>query len=370
MTAALIPAQADPATPTTAAPQVNGVRGGVDTHKDFHHAAAIDHLGRHLAQQWFPATRAGYAALLTWLRGFGMLLGVGVEGTGSYGAGLARYLAEQGVEVVEVNRPDRALRRRQGKSDVIDAYAAAEATASGRAAATPKDHTAAVEAIRVLRETRDGAIKARTAAINTLKSLITTGPEPLRDALRGLRHAQLLAACAALPEQDHPGDVATQATITALASHTTRIQTLNTEIAALDKQLTTLVRDTAPTTTAIFGAGTDTAGQLLITAGHNIDRLTSESALAALCGASPIPASSGKTTRHRLNRAGDRQANKALYRIIIVRLRHHQPTRDYLNKRLSEGKTKKEAIRCLKRHLVREIYRALRTDLASTLDTQ
>lgn len=342
-----------------------GVIGAVDTHKDAHHAAVVDPFGRALADRRFPATRAGYAALLAWLREFGLLLRVGVEGTGSYGAGLCRHLVAAGVTVVEVNRPDRALRRAQGKSDQLDAYAAAEATACGRAQTSPKDHTSAVEAIRVLRETRDGAVKARTSTINTLKNLVTTScDDTLHDQLAGLKHSALIRTCAALDYDPTRLAEPAQATRAALQAHAYRIQTLTSEITTLDAQLAPLVAATAPATTAIFGAGTDTAGQLVTTAGANINRITSEAALAALCGANPIPASSGRTDRHRLNRGGDRQANKALYRIIIVRLRHDPTTQAYRDKRRQQGLSTTEIIRCLKRYLVREIYKALRHDLA------
>lgn len=366
MTATLAAAQPGSDTDQRAAEAATqGVIGAVDTHKDWHHAAVVDPFGRALADQRFPATRAGYGALLAWLRGFGLLLRVGVEGTGSYGAGLCRHLVAAGVTVCEVNRPDRALRRARGKSDQLDAYAAAEATATGRAQTSPKDHTGAVEAIRVLRETRDGAIKARTSTINTLKNLVVTScDDDLHDQLTGLNQPALVRACAAL---DHdPTQLADpgHATRAALAAHAHRIQTLTSEITSLDNQLAPLVAATAPATTAIFGAGTDTTGQLVTTAGANINRITSEAALAALCGANPIPASSGRTDRHRLNRGGDRQANKALYRIIIVRLRHDPTTQAYRDKRRQQGLSNTEIIRCLKRYLVREIYKALRHDLA------
>lgn len=347
------------------------VVGAADTHKDFHHGAVVDAQGRHLGDQRFPATRRGYEALLAWLCSFGRLARVGVEGTGSYGLGLSRYLAAQGVAVVEVNRPDKALRRRKGKSDAIDAYAAAEAAASGRAQTIPKDHTGAVEAIRVLRETRAGAIKSRTATINTLKTLLTTAPDELGDQLCGLSRAVLITTCAELSYDPTRIGEPEQATRAALRLHAQRIQALNNEIAILDGHLRPLVAATAPATVAIFGAGTDTVGRLLVTAGENIGRLASEAALAALCGASPIPASSGHTDRHRLNRGGDRQANKALHQIILVRLRHDPATRACRDKRRQQGLSTKEIIRCLKRYLVREIYRALHNDITpQALDNQ
>lgn len=374
MTATVTPAQSGPARDGQPAGQpTRMVVGAADTHKDFHHAAVVDPWGQHLGDQWFPATRRGYVALLAWLRGFGILLRVGLEGTGSYGAGLARYLAAEDVAVLEVNRPDKALRRAKGKSDVLDAYAAAEAAACGRAQTVPKDHTGAVESIRVLRETRAGAVKARTSAINTLKNLLTTAADDeLHDQLAGLHRNRLITACAALEHDPDRIAEPAQATRAALRQHAKRIHTLDDDIATVEATLTPLVAATAPTTTALFGAGTDTVGQLLVTAGHNIDRLTSEAALAALCGVNPIPASSGRTDRHRLNRGGDRQANKALHQIILVRLRHDPTTRAYRDKRRQDGLATKDIIRCLKRYLVRDIYRALRADLLGPppLDTQ
>jgi transposase len=346
-----------------AGPEARRVAGGVDTHRDTHHAAVFDEVGRKLADAEFSADTEGYQALLVWLCGFGKLLGVGVEGTGSYGAGLARYLASHGVRVLEVNRPDRSQRRRRGKSDPLDAEAAARAVLAGEATAIPKAGTGGVEALRVLHTTRAGAVKARTAAVNTLRGLVVTADDALRGRLRGLTRARLIAACA---ELDAGTDLADphQATRVALRHLATRIRALTSEIKALTKQLKALVAKVAPATTAIFGVGPDTATQLLITCGDNPDRLHSEAALAALTGTSPLPASSGRTDRHRLNRGGDRQANKALYQIVLVRMRYDQRTRDYVHKRTQQGLSKKDIIRCLKRYLVRQLYRAIQADLA------
>jgi transposase len=344
------------------------VTGGVDTHSRTHHAAALDPAGRLLGDAQFPATAAGYAELLSWLRRFGTVVKVGVEGTGAYGAGLARYLRANGVMVVEVDRPDRKTRRSKGKSDPIDAIAAARSTLSGEASGTPKARTGPVEAIRTLRVARRGAVKARTAALNQLHGLIAAAPEVVRAELAEHSGAALLARCSRLSfDQDRLVDPA-EATKAALVAVTARITALTAEIAIADRRLGPLVAKVAPRTTALFGAGAEVAGQLLTTAGDNPDRLRSEAALAHLCGAAPIPASSGNTRRHRLNRGGDRAANHALYTIVLCRMRYDPRTRAYVDRRRREGLSKKEIIRCLKRYVVRDVYTALLADF-TTLNT-
>jgi transposase len=335
------------------------VTGGVDTHGQTHHAAVIDQVGRPVADAEFAATPAGYRALLAWLRRQGPLIErVGVEGTGAYGAGLCRYLRGQGVLVVEVDRSDRKTRRAKGKSDPIDAYAAARAALSGAASGTPKTRDGRVEAIRVLRVARGSAVKARTQAVNQLKSLLVTGPADLREQLRPLDSNRLVEACARLHADGELGDPAT-AVKTALRRLATRIQTLTSEIAEADRGLAPLVTVAAPSLTALTGVGPEVAGQLLVTAGDNPDRLHSEAAFAHLCGVAPLPASSGRTDRHRLNRGGDRAANCALYRIVLCRLRYHPATQAYTQRRTQQGLSKPEIIRCLKRYVLREVYRTL-----------
>jgi transposase len=276
------------------------VTGGVDTHKDTHHAAALDARGRLLGDAAFPATAAGYVTLLAWLRGFGRIVAVGVEGTGSYGAGLARFLRSKAVSVVEVDRPDRKARRSRGKSDPIDAVAAARAVLSGTAAGVPKARTGVVEAIRALRVARRGAVTARTAGWNQLHGLIAAAPEPVRAQLAGLRGGTLLDACRTMTVDEARLADPAEATKAALAAVAARVLTLTAEILTADRRLAPVVTKAAPRTTALFGVGPDVAGQLLVTAGDNPDRLASEAALAHLCGAAPIPASSGRTNRHRL----------------------------------------------------------------------
>jgi transposase len=345
------------------------VTGGVDTHGKTHHAAVLDQVGRVLGDQEFAATPAGYEALLAWLRSFGRVVKVGVEGTGSYGAGLARYLATKSITLVEVNRPDRQTRRAKGKSDPIDAIAAAQAALSGRACGTPKTRTGPVEAVRALRTARAGAVKARTAALNQLHGLLTTAPEALRAALATLPAAKLVNACAALPVDDTDLANPASATAAALRAIAGRVQALTAEITEADKRLRPLVARTAPTLSALYGVGPEVAGQLLATVGDNPDRVHSEAALAHLCGAAPIPASSGRTDRHRLNRGGDRAANRALYTIALCRLHYDPRTRAYAERRTKQGLSKKEIIRCLKRYIVREVHKAIETDFANLTNT-
>jgi hypothetical protein len=358
--------------------QVLEVTGGVDTHADAHVAAALDHLGRELGWTSFPTTAVGYTALADWLAGFGPVGVVGMEGSVVYGAGLSRSLNEAGMAVVEVDRPDRKARRHQGKSDPLDAYAAARAALSGRATGTPKTRDGAVEMVRTLRVARTSAVKARAVALTQLKALIKTAPDPLRAQLRHLDGAALLAACARLrpargpapqmspfaKRKPRPGVLAdpTAAAKRALGTLARRIEVLDTEVADLDDDLEPLITATAPTLLGLFGVGLDVAGQLLVTAGDNPERLHGEAAFAHLCGVAPIPASSGKTTRHRLNRGGDRHANHALWRIAMGRLRYDPATQAYRDRRAAEQKTNKDIMRCLKRYIAREVYRAITTD--------
>lgn len=335
------------------------VAGGVDTHQDTHTAAVIDLVGRVLGTQQFPATAAGYAALLAWMRGFGQLLRVGVEGTGAYGAGLAHLLREEGVDVIEVDRPNRKTRRFQGKSDPIDAIAAAKTALAGERTGTPKHRDGRVEALRNLRVARRSAVDQRADAQRQIKALIVTAPDQLRARLRGLAVKELIAACANLrPNRADAASPATAASI-ALRSLARRHQQLSVEIADLDELLEPLVAAINPALVAANGVGTEVAGQLLVTAGENHDRLASEAAFAMLCGVAPIPASSGKTTRHRLNRGGDRHANGALWRVVLCRLRWDPRTRAYADRRTKDGLSKKEIMRCLKRYVARELYQII-----------
>jgi transposase len=331
---------------------------GVDTHKDTHVGVALDGLGRFQGTLSVPANLAGYKKLLEWASGFGHLEHAGVEGTGSFGAGLARFLKAEGIKVSEVTRPKRRDQYRTGKSDPIDAEAAARAALAGTASGVPKDADGEVEMIRTLRITRRSAVKARAQAANQLQALLITAPEGLKSELCQLSTARVVEKASRLRPGATPSDVEA-ATKFALRSVARRHRQLSEEISELDEQLDRLVSELAPELVEVEGIGTDTAASLLIAAGDNPERLKNEAAFAHLCGAAPIPASSGKSVRHRLNRHGNRDANRALYVIAVCRMSRDERTRTYVAKRTTEGKTKKEIIRCLKRYIAREVYRIL-----------
>jgi transposase len=332
--------------------------GGVDTHKDTHTAAALDGTGRALGNATFPASAAGYATMLAWFRGFGPVARVGIEGTGSYGSGLAKHLRDQHVSVVEVNRPNRQTRRRHGKSDPADAEAAARATLSGDASGVPKSQDGIVEVIRILRLERRSAINARTQAANQLHAIVSTAPEPLRASLRELSLGSLISRASRL--RDVVPTDAVSATKRVLRGLAERWQHLDREIARLDEQLETIVKKTAPELVALRGVGVDVAGSLLVAAGDNPERLCNEASFAALCGASPVDASSGRQHRHRLNRGGNRDANRALWVVALVRIRCDARTRTYVERRTAQGLAKPEILRCLKRYIAREVFKILR----------
>lgn len=331
---------------------------GVDTHKDEHVAVAIDHHGGLLGEYRIPTTTSGYRDLDQWAGGLGEVVAFGVEGTGSYGAGLSRFLSRCDHMVIEVNRPDRSMRRRLGKSDSIDAESAARSVLAGTATGIPKSGVGNVEMIRALSIARSSAVKACNQASNQMHSLVTTAPAELQGVLSGLSTGKLVKRCGNL----RPGKLTTvmSAAKLVLRSLARRHQYLAAEISTLDVELKRLTEETAPELTSAYGIGPNTAAALLITAGDNPGRMKSEAAFAALCGVSPVPASSGKINRHRLNRGGDRRANAALHQIVIVRLRHDARTRAYMERRTKEGKGKMEIIRCLKRIVAREVFKILR----------
>lgn len=328
---------------------------GVDTHKLTHAAVAINSLGARLGTMTIPASGKDYQALETWARSLGLVRAFGVEGTGSYGAGLSRFLCEGGHAVLEVNRPNRQLRHQHGKNDSLDAESAARAVLSGQATALPKTGTSSAEMIRHLKVARDTAVKGRTQAMQTLKAIIVTSPTALRERLdRVTGKAALIRHLATL----RPGPLTSTAASakTALRAIARRWLALDEEIKAHDAHLGRLTAARAPELIQAHGMGTDTAAEMLLLVGDNPKRIRSEAAFAKLCGACPIPASSGKTNRHRLNRGGNRQANATLYRVVVTRMRGHQPTLDYVRRRTAEGKSKLEIIRCLKRFVAREIF--------------
>jgi len=338
--------------------EADRVTGGVDTHLEVHVAAALDAIGGVLGVESFPTSPTGYRELLAWMSSFGPVARVGVEGTGAYGAGLARYLNRHGVEVIEVDRANRQARRQGGKSDPADAVEAARAAQSGRARGIAKTRDGNVEAIRVLLVARRSSRAMRVKTLCQIRHLTFTGPDELRERLQGLS-AIMLPREAASMRPRAAGDVVAYTTKLAIRTLARRVVALDEETEEIDELLAVLVAETAPALLALHGVGVDGAATLLVAAGDNPERLRSEAAWAHLCGVSPIEASSGKVVRHRLNRGGDRQANSALWRIVMVRMVSHAPTRAYVERRTEEGRSKLEIIRMLKRYVAREVYRLL-----------
>jgi len=334
----------------------------VDTHADFHVAAAVDHNGGLLGIESFGADVAGYEDLCGWLCSFGPLARVGVEGTGSWGVGLARFLDAAGVETVEVDRPNRQARRKQGKSDATDAVAAARAALSGEASVTPKTRNGPVEQMRVLLVARRSARTQRIATLNQLRHLVFCAPEPIRVRFKD-RYKTGLVTEAANMRPRKGSDPVTYTTNTVIRDLARRIQSLTAEMRNIDRTLVELLEQAAPSLLALYGLGPDTAATLLVTAGDNPDRLHTERGWARLCGVAPIPAGSGKTSgRWRLNRSGDRNANAALYRIVLTRMSSHPETRAYVTRRRTEGMSTAEIMRCLKRYVARQTFKHLPTE--------
>lgn len=331
------------------------ITGGVDTHLHVHVAAALDSIGGLLGVEQFSADASGNNALLGWLNGFGTPVRVGVEGTGSYGAGLARYLRRAGVEVVEVDRPNRQERRRKGKTDTVDAIEAARAAQADRQLGQAKTRDGHVEAIRALVVAKRSAKSSRIKTMNQIRHLGFTAPEEIRQSLHGVSR-RLIARRAAAMRPRAGQDPVTFATKTALRTLGQRALALQTEMKQIDLLLGKLLREHWEDLLSLYGVGVDSAAALLVAAGDNPDRLRSEAAWAHLCGVAPIEASSGKVTRLRLNRGGDRQANSALWHIVTTRMSADPNTRAYVERRTKEGKSKKEIIRVLKRYVAREIY--------------
>lgn len=337
---------------------VRNVVGGVDTHADAHVAAVVDSNGGLLGVESFPADEAGFEDLFGWLVGFGEVIRVGVEGTGSWGVGVARFLHDEGIEVVEVDRPNRQARRKVGKSDPTDAVSAARAALSGAATGIPKTRNGPVEQMRVLLVARRSARQQRIQTLNQLRHLVFCAPEPIRVRFKDRYKTGLVNEAAGMRprKSSDPVEFTTNTVIRSLAR---RIQGLNAEMQAIDQTLVVLINETAPTLLELYGAGPDSAASLLVTAGDNPDRLRSERSWAHLCGVTPIPASSGKVIRYRLNRGGDRNANAALYRIVLTRMSSHQETRRYVARRRAEGLSTPEVMRCLKRYVARQVFKQL-----------
>ena len=340
---------------------VRNVVGGVDTHADFHVAAVVDHNGGLLGIESFGADEVGYQNLVGWLCSFGPLNVVGVEGTGSWGVGLARFLGEVDIETVEVDRPNRQARRKVGKSDATDAVAAARAALSGAASVTPKARNGSVEQMRVLLVARRSARTQRIQTLNQLRHLVFTAPEPIRVRYKD-RYKTGLVTEAANMRPRKGSDPVIYTTNLVIRNLARRVKAFNTEMKQIDRMLISLLEQTAPSLLALYGVGPDSAATLLVAAGDNSDRIGAEGSWARLCGVTPLPANSGKVNaRYRLNRGGDRQANAALYRIVLTRMSSHQQTRAYVTRRRAEGLNTPEIMRCLKRYVARQTFKHLPT---------
>jgi len=338
---------------------VSGVFGGVDTHADVHVAAALDLNGGLLGIESFAVNGAGYLRLEQWLTAFGPVVKVGVEGTGSYGADLTRHLHRSGIVVVEVDRPNRQKRRKRGKSDPIDAEAAARAALSGEAKTTPKRRDGTVEQMRVLMVARRSAHRQRNQTLNQLRQIVYCAPDEIRVRFKDRYKTGLVSEAAAMRPRKG-GDPVVHTTYVVIRGLARRIRDLDDEIATIDTALEQLVVDTAPSLLKLYGVGPVTAATLLITAGDNPDRLSSEGSWAHLCGVSPLETGSGKTSgRHRLNHGGNRQANAALYRIVLTRMSSDPETHNYVRRRTVEGLSKREIMRCLKRYVARQTFKHL-----------
>lgn len=331
-----------------------GVVGGVDPHADTIHVAVMTDTGKPVTDREFATTVGGYRRAVAFLTGSGGLVRVGVEGAAGYGAGITRALTAAGIEVVEVDRPTRADRRRAGKSDQLDAYHAARAVLAERISPVKG---AGIDGLRALHLARRSAVKARTAAMNQITAILVMAPGPVRAKYRGLTGDRLVAALARC--RGFYAEPVTADTVAALKTLADRHRQLGGQINALTARIDPVVTAANPALRAAFGVGPDSAAQLLITAGNNPDRLRSEPSFAALCGVAPVPASSGKTRRYRLSRGGDRHANSALHRIVLVRMAHHAPTRAYVARQTARGRRKPEIMRMLKRAVAREVYHHL-----------
>jgi transposase len=334
---------------------------GADTHADTIHVAAVTVIGAAVGDKEFPTTCGGYTAAIKYLTSLGHVERIGVEGTASYGAGFTRAVIAAGIEVVEVTRAVKSTRRLKGKSDPLDAYGAARTALAGDRLATPKDDVTC--GLRALHIARRSAVKHRTAVINQIKAMLVSAPHTEREKYRGLTTLRMIDAIARC-RPETLADPWAQSVLVAAKLLAQRVQFLQSQAEILQTQIDALVSKANPGLRAAYGVGPDTAAQLLITAGTNPHRLHSEAAFAALCGAAPVPASSGKTSRHRLSRGGDRAANNALHRIALVRMSNHQPTKDYARRQLLNGHSKMEILRKLKRAIAREIFKLLTRQIA------
>ena len=329
---------------------------GVDTHKERHCAAALDELGQVLGEFAFAATAAGYGDLRRWAesRGNPDELVFGIEGAGSWGAGLCQHLQHAGHVVVEVERPRRA-ERRAGKSDRIDALAAAKQVLVGEKVSTPR-RRGVLSAVRAL-NARRSTIAERTRLLNQLQALNVTAPVALRERIGDGTGKQLERRLLSMRSRAG-GDIEERAVFGVMRDLAARSRALAADAKRYEHDLAELVRSLDDTLLDEPGIGPISAAKLLAC---DPTRFRHEAAFARCNGTAPLPASSGKTVRHRLNRGGDRQVNNAIHTIAIIRSKHHPETRAYLDRRISEGKTKREALRALKRHISRDLFKRLAT---------
>ena len=332
---------------------------GVDTHMDTHTLAILSRQGQVISTATFPTNRQGYINLINHLKEAGEVPIVGVEGTNSYGAGLTRALRGAGYEVKEVLRPTRQVRRLHGKSDPLDAVEAARSLLSNHGISEAKDSSTPAESLRCLLLSRVQLVRMATNMINTITALLVTAPEEVRAKYRNLSPKKLAEHLAASRPKQEPLDTPEIAVMHALR-HLAKVRLDVQERALqLEMQMHEILQQHYPQILNIYGVGTIVATQLVVTIGGNPERVRNEAAFASLCGVAPIPASSGRTTRHRLNRGGDRRGNAALHRIALNRLYRDPRTKDYAERRKQEGKSKREIMRCLKRAIAREVFRVL-----------
>jgi transposase len=328
---------------------------GVDTHKHIHVAAVMDTVGGILSTLTIPTDTGGFRQLLAWAEGFGRILAFGIEGTGSYGATLTSFLRRHDIKVVEAGRPDRRLRRANGKSGTLDAENAARSVLAGFATAIPKTADGAVEMIRQLKVVHDSAVVNRSSTMIMMKAMLVHGTDEMRRETNRMSRPKLARHLAASrPRNLDTPDDALRHSVRTLAR---RWLALDAEAKELEELIEALVRSTAPQLLEQFGIGVDTAAEILIVAGDNPERIHSEAAFAKLAGIAPVPTGSGMSSgKHRINHGGHRQLNAAIYRTVIVRMRFHEPTIAYVARRTAEGRSKRDIIRCLKRYVIREVY--------------
>jgi len=340
----------------------NNVILGIDTHKHTHTVAVISSTGLEMDSKQFEANSCGFKKAYLWASEFGVILRAGIESTGSYGAGISRYLTENDIKVYDVYAPDRLRRYRSGKDDSIDAYSAAEAALSYTRCTPAKDHDDRTDALRMMETSYSQLVKQHTASINTLKAELVTLPNQARERLEALSTKDLIKTCARVDTSKAFKDLEHGVRF-ALSAMARTLQALDKEISVLDKEIARLAKELLPHTVALQGVGHHGAVKFLSAIGTGIDRLSGEAAFAMACGVSPVPVSSGNKHHFRLNRGGNRQANSALHFMALTRMRLDERTKAFITKKTSEGKSKKDAMRALKRYLAREVFGALKADL-------